>query len=124
MALTVVRLTWRWHVPIPALPADLPALQKTAARVTEACLYLLLLVQPILGILHTNARGRRVGLYFLGQLPAVIGPDKALAKQAMAMHELIGYLLLGLIALHAAAALFHHHVRRDDVLRAMLPRRR
>ncbi len=59
-----------------------------------------------------------------GQLPAVIGPDKALAKQAMAMHELIGYLLLGLIALHAAAALFHHHVRRDDVLRAMLPRRR
>jgi cytochrome b len=39
----------------------------------------------------------------------------------MAAHELVGYLLLALIALHAGAALFHHFVRRDNVLNAMLP---
>lgn len=33
--LTLFRLAWRWHAPIPALPADLPAAQKVAARVTE-----------------------------------------------------------------------------------------
>ena len=32
--------------------------------------------------------------------------------------------LLILIGLHAAAALFHHFIRQDDVLNAMLPARR
>ena len=54
----------------------------------------------------------------------MVGLDKVLAKQAMAAHELVADLLLALIALHAAAALFHHFVRHDDVLRTMLPGRR
>jgi cytochrome b561 len=39
----------------------------------------------------------------------------------MAAHEFVAYLLVSLVALHAAAALFHHFVRRDNVLKAMLP---
>jgi superoxide oxidase len=122
--LTLFRLGWRWHARIPSLPADLPAIQKMAARVAEYVLYALLLAQPILGILNINARGRRVDFFFLGELPPIVGPDKVLAKQAIAAHEIVAYLLLTLIALHAAAALFHHFVRRDDVLNAMLPRSR
>jgi cytochrome b561 len=121
--LTLFRLGWRWHARIPSLSADLPALQKLAARVIEYLLYTLLLVQPLFGILHVNARGRRVGFFFLGELaelPAIIGPDKALATQAITAHAFVAYLLLVVIALHAAAALFHHFVRRDDVLNGML----
>jgi superoxide oxidase len=121
-ALTLFRLAWRWHARIPKLPADLPAIQKLAARVTEHVLYALMLVQPILGILHVNARGRRVDLYLLGTLSPIVGPDKILARQTIAAHELVAYVLLAVIALHACAALFHHFVRRDDVLNAMLPR--
>ena len=122
--LTLFRLGWRWHARIPSLPADLPAIQKVAARVAEYFLYALLLIQPILGILYINARGRRVDFFFLGELPPIVGPDKVLAKQAIAAHQIVAYVLLTLIALHAAAALFHHFVRRDDVLNAMLPRSR
>jgi len=122
--LTVFRLAWRWHAQIPSLPADLPAIQKVAARITEYVLYALMLVQPMLGLLHTNARGRRVDLYFLGALPPIVGPDRLLATQTIAAHDLVAYILLAVIGLHAAAALFHHFVRRDEVLRAMLPHRR
>jgi cytochrome b561 len=122
--LTLFRLGWRWHARIPSLPADLLAIQKVAARVAEYVLYALLLIQPILGILYINARGRRVDFFFLGELPPIVGPDRALAKQAIAAHDIVAYVLLTLIALHAAAALFHHFVRRDDVLNAMLPRSR
>jgi superoxide oxidase len=122
--LTVFRLGWRWHARIPSLPADLPAIQKVAARVAEYVLYALLLLQPILGILYINARGRRVDFFFLGELPPIVGPDKVLAKQAVAAHDIVAYVLLTFIGLHAAAALFHHFVRRDDVLNAMLPRSR
>ncbi len=123
-ALTLFRLAWRWNARIPPLPADLPLFQKLAARATEYALYVLLLLQPALGLLNTNARGRRVDFYFLGELPLVISPDKVLAKQAMAAHELVAYLLVTLVALHAAAALFHHFVRHDSVLNTMLPGRR
>lgn len=122
--LTVFRLGWRWHARIPSLPADLPAIQKAAARVAECVLYALLLLQPILGILYINARGRRVDFFLLGELPPIVGPDKMLAKQAIAAHDIVAYVLLTFIAVHAAAALFHHLVRRDDVLNAMLPRSR
>ena len=124
LVLTLFRLAWRWNARIPALPTELPLIQKLAARATEYALYALLLAQPVLGILHTNARGQGVDFFFIGQLPRVVGADKVLAKQAMAVHEDAGYLLLVLIAVHAAAALFHHFIRRDDVLKAMLPRRR
>ena len=60
----------------------------------------------------------------MGELPAIIGPDKLLAKQLIAAHDFMANLLLALIVLHAAAALFHHFVRRDDVLSATLPRLR
>jgi cytochrome b561 len=105
LALTLFRLAWRWSARIPPLPAELPLFQKLAARATEYILYVLLLLQPALGLLNANARGRRVDFYFLGELPPVIGPDKVLAKQAMAAHELLAYLVVALIAVHAAAAL-------------------
>jgi cytochrome b561 len=65
-ALTLFRLGWRWHARIPSLPADLPAFQKLAARAIEYLLYALLLVQPLFGILHVNARGRRADFFLLG----------------------------------------------------------
>ena len=99
----------------------MPQTMRLAAQWSEHALYALLLTQPILGLLQTNASGDRVNLFFLGQLPALIGQDRPLAKQLLA-HETVGLLLLGLIALHASAALYHHFWRRDDTLKAMLPR--
>lgn len=108
LALTLFRLAWRWTARIPPLPAKVLLFQKLAARATEYILYVLILLQPALGLLNTNARGRRVDFYFLGELPPVVGPDKVLAKPAMAAHEFLAYLLVALVALHAAGVLFHH----------------
>jgi cytochrome b561 len=118
---TVFRLSWRRNVRVPVLPPYLPRFQKLAARTTEYLLYLLLLVQPILGFLHSNAHNQPVGFYFLGTIPAVVAPDKALAGQLFAAHELVALLMLGLVGLHAGAALLHHFVLRDNVLNTMLP---
>jgi cytochrome b561 len=120
--LTLGRLVWRQFARFPNLPADMPGPMRLGAQLSEYALYALLLIQPILGFLQTSARGDRVDLFFLGQLPALIGKDRPLARQLHEMHEMGGLLLLGLIALHATAALYHHFWRRDDTLAAMLPR--
>lgn len=122
-ALTIFRLGWRWRARIPALPGDLPRVQKLAARSTERLIYVLLFSQPLVGLLYTNAYGIRVNLFLLVEFPAVIGKDRALAAQLGAVHSFLGYALLAMIGLHAAAALFHHFIRRDDVLNTMLPAR-
>ena len=118
---TLGRLVWRQFARFPNWPADMPQAMRFAAQWSEYALYALLLIQPILGLLHTNAHGDRVNLFFLGQLPALIGQDRSLAKQLLRVHETVGLLLLGLIALRASAALYHHFWRRDDTLEAMLP---
>jgi len=118
---TLGRLVWRQFSRFPNWPADMPQTMRLAAQWSEHALYALLLTQPILGLLQTNAYGDRVNLLFLGQLPALIGQDRRLAKQLLAVHVTVGLLLLGLIALHASAALYHHFWRRDDTLDAMLP---
>jgi cytochrome b561 len=122
-ALTIFRLAWRWHARIPPLPGDLPTMQRWAARANEGLIYLLLLAQPVVGLLYSNSYGVRVNLFLMVQLPSVIARDPARGETLGTLHNFLGYSLLALIGLHAAAALFHHFIRRDDVLNAMLPSR-
>ncbi len=124
LCVTACRLMWRFVARIPPLPQDLARLQRLAARTNGYALYALLLLQPSLGFLHSNAAGKPVVVYFLGTIPPLLAPDRDLARLLFMAHGFVAQLLLGLIALHVAAALFHHFVRRDDVLVAMVPRRR
>jgi cytochrome b561 len=119
--ITLFRLVWRQNATYPDWPGDMTKAMRVLARITEYSLYAMLVLQPILGVMQTNAHGDRVSLPFVGQLPALIGKNLPLAGQLLAAHKAVGFSLLGLIAFHATAALFHHFVRRDDVLRRMLP---
>ena len=93
-----------------------------AAHCVEYLLYGLLLLQPILGVLHSNAHGGRINLFFLLRLPPLIDRNDDLAEQLILAHEIVANVLLAVIALHATAALFHHFIRRDETLNRMLPR--
>jgi cytochrome b561 len=119
--LTMGRLVWRHFAKYPNWPDDMSQAMRVAATASEYALYALLLAQPILGLLQTSAHGDHVDLFFIGQLPALIEKNRPLAQQLLTVHKSVGFSLLGLIALHVSAALFHHFWRRDDTLTAMLP---
>jgi len=119
--LTMGRFVWRCFAKYPNWPSDMSRNMQIAAMASEYTLYALLLTQPLLGLLQTNAHGDQVNLFFIGRLPALIDKNRHLAQTLLGMHKAVGFSLLGLIALHAAAALFHHFWRRDDTLTAMLP---
>ena len=119
--LTLFRMAWRAFATFPDWPSDMPRTMRAAAVTSEYALYALLLAQPILGLLQTNAHGDQVNLFLIGQLPALMGKNQPVAQLLLAAHKSVGFALFGLIALHASAALFHHFARRDDTLTAMLP---
>jgi len=119
--LAVARLTWRLIHPAPALPAMLPVWQQRAATSVHAALYVLILAIPLTGWLYSSAAGVPTVYLGLVQLPDLLAKDKALAAQLKLVHITLNYTLLTLVVIHAAAALKHHVVDRDDVLRRMLP---
>ncbi len=54
-------------------------------------------------------------------IPNIARPDAALFGLATLAHKVAAWTIAALVALHAAGALKHHLVDRDDVLRRMLP---
>jgi cytochrome b561 len=119
---TILRLMWRQFAEFPDWPADMPRALGIVLNYTERLLYSLLLLQPVLGLLYTNARGNAVHLYLLVRIPPLISQDKALADTLIEAHEFVASLLLTVIALHVSTMLYRHFVRRDNALNRMLPR--
>jgi cytochrome b561 len=95
-------------------------LVRIAAWLTHAALYLILLGLPLLGWALSNAEGKPVYL-FGAALPALVAEDEDLADALLVWHQDVAWALLALVLLHIGAALYHHFVRRDDVLRSMWP---
>jgi cytochrome b561 len=91
------------------------------SAIVHGLLYLLLIVAPILGWLNSSASGFSVVWFGVLPIPDLIGKDKALAEVLKELHEVSVNLLVTLVALHAVAALYHHHIRRDGVLVRMVP---
>ena len=121
LTITAIRLVWRQWTRMPALPADLPGLQRLAARANVVGLYSLLVLQPLLGLAASMLHGDRLVLLGGITVPSLLPVDRKLAHVAFQVHGTVALLLLGLIGMHAAAALYHHFVRKDDVLAGMLP---
>ena len=115
----VLRMAGGQVPPIEPAPSSW---QTAFEKAMHGLLYVFMIGLPLLGWLALSAKGKPVHL-FIFDLPFPIEPDDALARQLKKLHETIanaGYFAIGL---HAAAALFHHYVKRDATLRRMLPQR-
>jgi cytochrome b561 len=121
LLLAAGRLLWRLGHPAPALPLAMPAWEKRAANASHVLLYVLFFAAPLTGWLFSSASGFQTVYLGLFPIPDLLHKDKALADALRLAHKSINYTMATLIVIHAAAALKHHFLDRDDVLRRMLP---
>ncbi|KAB2900744.1 MAG: cytochrome b [Dokdonella sp.] len=126
LLLALLRLLWRAFDRHPQPPAGMPPWQVLGARAGHALLYGLLFALPVSGWLFDSAASLRPLFWWgLVKLPNLMGgPSEALKPIFQASHQWLFVALVLVAAGHAAAALVHHFVNRDDVLRRMLPGRR
>ena len=118
--LVVLRSLWRLTHPAPPLPATTLQWQRQIARLTHALLYLLLFAIPASGFLMSSAAGVQVVYLGVLPLPMPLAKDRALAHQLLEIHETLTTILLIVVGIHILAALKHHFIDHDDVLRRML----
>jgi len=121
LGLVVLRLLWRWANPTPTLPDTLKPYERVLATITHAGLYLLLFALPLTGWMMSSARGFPVSWFGFIQLPDLVPKNKALYDAFLETHETLVWVLYVIVALHVLAALKHHFMLKDHVLRRMLP---
>ena len=116
-----VRLAWRLtHTPPPPPDYIVPVLQ-VVSRLTHWLFYALLIVLPLLGWIAASGYGARVTLLGLFPLPGLMSQDRPLAEAVGDWHASLAWVLLAVIALHVAGALYHAVIKHDGLLSRMLP---
>jgi cytochrome b561 len=116
-SLILLRLFWRLTHVAPEFLATMQAWEKKLAEVTHKGLYLMMLAVPSTGLVMAICS--KYGVVWFGVRLLAGRDNEALRKVFMEAHEVAGWVLFGLIALHILAAIKHQVVDKDGVLQRM-----
>ncbi|MCH7373600.1 cytochrome b [Aeromonas sp. MR16] len=122
LAIVVIRLLVRFGNPTPRIVPESSALMNKLARLAHLTLYCFLILTPLLGWLTLSASGKSVPLFGF-EFPTLMAQNDGLKGTIKEFHETLANIGYALIFLHVSAALYHHHVLRDNTLTNMLPKR-
>lgn len=123
LVLSILRLVWRLMNPPPAYPASMAPWEKTASKALAVVFYALLIGIPLTGWLampkFISEEAAMAGIRAFGAFPLPTAPSLGLPMKSV--HAIGSNLMIALLALHVLAALKHHFINRDEILRRMLP---
>lgn len=129
LLLSLLRLARRILVPPPPLPRGMPRWARMAARCVQGALLALTLAIPLTGWALVSASRLAIPTVLFGILPwpdlpgiAALDPAtrRGLEPVLAQAHAALAWAMAALALLHAGAAIFHHAMRGDRVLRRML----
>lgn len=129
-----IRIYWRSTNPKPRHPDSMPMWQVWASRTSHFLLYFFLLAMPITGYLG-NGGGVNYGFFRVTSFRRtglgnwIMETFQLTREQFELPFDTFHYIIVGpyvlstLIVLHAGAAVYHHFVQKDEVLKRMLPKK-
>lgn len=120
LLLMLARLAWRRASPPPPLPDSIAPPARLAAHVVHIGLYAVLIAQPVIGFIGTNAWGFPLAVFGVIPLPAPVGQNVPLAEVMSALHNALAIALAGLLAAHLGGVAMHVLVWRDGLARRMM----
>lgn len=123
LLLVPLRMAWNLAVQRPPLVGVDSATQRLALSAVHVTLYALMLAVPVVGWFASMTYGGKTSFFGLYELPMLFGKDDDLVGLFYPAHKYGAWILLALVGLHAAAAVWHHTLRRDATLVRMLPGR-
>lgn len=118
LLLALLMITWRHVGQRPLL--NMPRREIVLAKLTHFLLYISMLLQPLTGICMSLYSGKGLSVFGLLSFPTVT-PNPTWATFGHTLHVCSAYVIMGLVSLHVSAALYHHFIRRDHILKRMLP---
>lgn len=121
LGLACLRLIWRKTQGAPPYPDSMQPWQQHAAHALHILLYILIFAVPISGYFYSLASGVPVSYLGIIPLPVLMAPNPDLKPILKLVHYTLNMIMLGAVSVHVLAALKHHFIDRDGVLKRMLP---
>jgi cytochrome b561 len=121
LVLVVVRFAVRLIGPLPPFLATMSARERRIATWSEYALYALMFVLPLVGWAMLSAARYPIVLYGSWHLPPLLPHSAQLYARLRELHTVLAYLLFATFVAHLSAVLFHTLVKRDGLLKRMLP---
>jgi cytochrome b561 len=119
-AITLIRLAWRAFDTAPDDP-PMPPWMRLSSNAVRAVLYTLLLALPLTAISGAWLEGHPLTLLGNVRIGPLLAEAHVAGSSIASIHTWLGDTILWVAGVHATAALYHHFVLRDIVLRSMLP---
>ena len=117
-ALIIIRVLWRLSHKPPALLASYKEFERKLAKGTHYLLYLLMVALPLSGLIMVIYG--KYGVKWFG-IDLFGGLDSKPVRDAFKeVHEIIGLIILAVLALHILGALKHKFIDKDETLSRML----
>jgi cytochrome b561 len=117
LILAIARLLWRAFDVHPTWPDSMKRRDVVIARSVHALFYGLLFALPLTGWMLASTEGDPISFFGLFNVPTILLGSEDLLED---VHEALFNVLVGLAVLHVLAALKHHFIDKDNVLRSML----
>lgn len=120
MVLMLIRIILKLTHHEPGIVPAPPRWQTIISKLVHGVLYLMFISLPLFGVLSLYC-GNVGWSFFSYPMPVSGSANSVMQHDLKNIHELIantGYFIVGL---HAAAAIFHHYIMRDNTLIRMMP---
>lgn len=114
-----LRIIWKLLTAKPEAHPNHKWWEKLLAKLTHIFLYIAMIGMPLSGWLMSSA-GEYPVPFFGIQMPDLVDKNPQLAGLMNNIHEILAYILIGAVLLHAVGALKHHFIDRDSTLLRML----
>jgi cytochrome b561 len=118
-SLSVFRIVWmlfgqsRPHIPKSTI-------MSISAKMIQAALYFLLLAVPLTAVFGIWLNGDELNLIANTTIIAPFVAMENAGELLLDLHPVLADSLMWLAGAHAAAALFHHYILKDDILKSMM----
>lgn len=116
--LTVGRFVWKLLSTSPK--ADGSNFEKIASKIAHLSMYIFLATLFVSGYLISTSDGRGIDVFGLFTVPGAGELFKHQSDLAGNVHTLVAWTLIGIVAIHALAAVKHHVINKDQTLNKML----
>lgn len=119
LMLVALRLIWRLSNIRVESSSDLSIVVRHLANISHNLLYVMIFLMPVSGILMSLTGGRNIDIFGLYTIKSLTD-NIELSSYLVLIHQYSAIILSCLIVIHICAALYHHYIRRDNVLIQMI----
>jgi cytochrome b561 len=120
LLLVIWRVVLRLTRGAPAPVVTLTTFEVFASETVHKLIYVLIVLVPLFGWAYVSAFPA-TGVFFGFNLPSILPVNKGLAETCGMLHRVSAYALTALLAAHIGAALMHFLIKKDGVMKRMLP---